>query len=81
MNAGPDVIAPVKYVSIYSAIDELVIPTSNAALKDGATNVELQSQCPQRAIEHLGLIIDATVYSGVEDALAGREIDMNCSAF
>ena len=81
LNAGPDVIAPVKYVSIYSAIDELVIPTSNAALKDGATNVELQSQCPQRAIEHLGLIIDATVYSGVEDALAGREIDMNCSAF
>jgi pimeloyl-ACP methyl ester carboxylesterase len=34
LNAGPDVIAPVKYVSIYSAIDELVIPPSNAALKD-----------------------------------------------
>jgi hypothetical protein len=31
-------------------------------------------------VGHLGLIIDGTVYSGVQDALAGRAITLNCWA-
>lgn len=80
LNAGPDVISPVKYVSIYSALDEVVFPTGNAALKDGATNVKVQSQCPVRTVGHLGLIADGTVYSGVADALANRAITLSCLA-
>ena len=80
LNAGPDVISPVKYVSIYSALDEVVFPASTAALKDGATNVKVQSQCPLRTVGHLGLIADGTVYSGVDDALANRSITLSCLA-
>lgn len=80
LNAGPDVISPVKYVSIYTAFDEVVFPYGTAALKDGATNVKVQSQCPLRTVGHLGLIADGTVYSGVDDALAGRSITLSCLA-
>ena len=80
LNAGPDVISPVKYVSIYTGLDEVVFPAANAALKDGATNVKVQSQCPLRTVGHLGLITDGTVYSGVDDALAGRKITLSCLA-
>lgn len=80
LNAGPDVISPVKYVSIYTIGDEVVFPHSTAALKDGATNVKVQSQCPLRSVGHLGLIADGTVYSGVDDALANRSITLSCLA-
>lgn len=80
LNAGPDVISPVKYVNIYTALDEVVFPAGNAAMKDGATNVKVQSQCPLRVVGHLGLIADGTVYSGVADALANRNVTLNCIA-
>lgn len=57
-----------------------MFPTGNAALKDGATNVKVQSQCPVRTVGHLGLIADGTVYSGVADALANRAITLSCLA-
>jgi hypothetical protein len=80
LNAGPDVIAPVKYTNIYTAFDELVRPVTNATLKDGATNVKVQDQCWLRVVGHLGLIIDGTVYDGVRDALRNESVRMNCFA-
>jgi len=80
LNAGPDVISPVKYTNIYTAFDELVRPVTNATLKDGATNVKVQSQCWLRVVGHLGLIIDGTVYDGVRDALRDAPVRMNCFA-
>jgi hypothetical protein len=80
LTAGSDVIGSVKYTNFYTNYDELVRPVTNATLKDGATNVRIQSQCWFRVVGHLGLILDGTVYSGVQDALAKRSIGLNCWA-
>lgn len=80
LNAGPDVIAPVKYTNIYTAFDELVRPVANATLRDGATSVKVQDQCFLRVVGHLGLILDGTVYDGVRDALRDEPVRMNCFA-
>lgn len=80
LNAGDDTIGSVRYTNLYTALDELVRPVANAALQDGATNVLIQSQCPLRVVEHVGLALDGTVYDGVHDALLGRPIWLNCFA-
>jgi len=80
LNEGDDTIGAVRYTNLYTAWDELVRPVTNAALNDGATNVLIQSQCPFRAVAHVGLALDGTVYDGVHDALLGRPIQLNCTA-
>jgi triacylglycerol esterase/lipase EstA (alpha/beta hydrolase family) len=80
LNAGDDTIGGVRYTNLYTAFDEVVFPVENATMRDGATNVRVQSQCWLRVVGHLGLIVDGTVYSGVSDALAGRPITLNCFA-
>ena len=80
LNAGDDTIGNVRYTNLYTSFDELVRPVDNARMNDGATNVRVQSQCWARVVGHLGLIVDGTVYSGVQDALAGRPITLNCWA-
>ena len=80
LNAGDDTIGNVRYTNIYTAYDELVRPVGNATLRDGATNVKVQSQCWFRVVGHVGLILDGAVYSGVEDALEGRRVSLSCWA-
>ena len=80
LNAGDDTIGNVKYTNFFTNQDELVRPVTNATLNDGATNVRVQSQCWLRIVGHLGLIVDGTVYSGVQDALEKRSISLNCFA-
>lgn len=80
LNDGDDTIGSVRYTNFYSALDELVRPVANASLQDGATNVKIQSQCPVRVVEHVGLALDGTVYSGVRQALAGEPIHLDCWA-
>jgi triacylglycerol lipase len=81
LNAGDDTIGAVRYTTIRTAQDELVVPTDNATLFDGAVNVKVQSPCWARVVGHLGLILDGTVYSGVRQALEGRTaISLNCWA-
>ncbi len=80
LNDGDDTIGAVRYTNLYTALDELVRPVDNAALNDGATNVLVQSQCPFRAVAHVGLALDGTVYDGVHDALLGGPIQLDCTA-
>jgi triacylglycerol lipase len=80
LNAGDDTIGNVRYTNLYTSFDELVRPVDNARMNDGATNVRVQSQCWARVVGHLGLIVDGTVYSGVQDALAGRAVTLDCWA-
>jgi triacylglycerol lipase len=80
LNAGDDTIGSVRYTNLYTIYDELVRPVENAALRDGATNVLVQSQCPLRVVGHVGLALDGTVYDGVHDALRGARVDLNCFA-
>ncbi len=80
LNAGDDTIGSVAYTNFYTNYDELVRPVTNATLADGAQNVRIQSQCWLRVVGHVGLILDGTVYSGVQDALAKRTMSLNCWA-
>lgn len=80
LNDGDDTIGAVRYTNLYTSLDELVRPVDNAALQDGATNVRIQSQCPFRLVEHVGLALDGTVYSGIHDALAGEPVTLDCYA-
>ena len=69
-----------RYTNFYTLYDELVRPVTNAALHDGATNVLIQSQCPLRVVDHVGLALDGTTYDGIHDALRGAPIALNCLA-
>ncbi|USX54411.1 alpha/beta fold hydrolase [Lentzea sp. HUAS12] len=78
LNAGDDTVGAVRYTNLYTGFDALVRPIDNARMSDGATNVLVQSQCPYRAVVHLGMPFDGAVYSGVQDALQGRQITLDC---
>jgi len=80
LNAGDDTPGASRYVSIYTGFDELVQPSGNARINDGAINVKVQSQCPFRIVGHLGLILDGAVYGLVRSALQGGTIKTNCFA-
>jgi triacylglycerol lipase len=80
LNAGDDTIGSVRYTNLYTIYDELVRPVDNAGLRDGATNVLIQSQCPFRVLGHIGLALDGTAYDGIHDALRGARIDLSCLA-
>ncbi|PWR12447.1 lipase [Micromonospora acroterricola] len=58
LNAGDDTPGAVRYTTIRTLQDELVRPTGNAVVNDGATNVLIQAYCPLRVVGHLGLVLD-----------------------
>ena len=80
LNAGDDTPGAVRYTAVRTLEDELVRPVDNAELRDGATNVLVQSACPLRVVGHLGLVLDGTVYSIVRQALTDAAIRPNCLA-
>jgi triacylglycerol lipase len=80
LNGTDDTPGDVRYTNFYTSLDELVRPVENAALRDGATNVKIQSQCRLRVVDHVSLALDGTVYSGIREALDGRPIHLNCWA-
>ncbi|SCL23823.1 lipase family alpha/beta hydrolase [Micromonospora inyonensis] len=80
LNAGDDTPGTVRYTTIRTLQDELVRPTQNATLADGAVNALVQTWCPVRIVGHLGLVLDGTTYTMVQDALADRAITPNCFA-
>lgn len=82
LNAGDDTIGAVRYTNIVSANDEVVVPyTTGWLANDGNNaNVRIQSPCFLRVVGHVGLATDGTVYSGIQDALAGARITLNCFA-
>ncbi|MFE9689965.1 lipase family alpha/beta hydrolase [Micromonospora sp. NPDC005806] len=80
LNGGDDTPGAVRWTTVRTWQDELVIPVDNAALADGATNVLVQAWCPLRIVGHLGLVLDGTTYTIVRQALAGATIRPNCFA-
>ncbi|MEU4567335.1 alpha/beta fold hydrolase [Micromonospora sp. NPDC023956] len=80
LNAGDDTPGAVRYTTIRTLQDELVRPTQHATLADGAVNALVQTWCPVRIVGHLGLVLDGTTYTMVQDALADRAITPNCFA-
>jgi len=82
LNAGDDTIGSVDYTNIASSFDEIVTPYWTAFLNNDGNNhnVLVQSPCFLRTVGHIGLPLDGTVYSGIEDALAHRSTSLDCFA-
>ncbi|MGC5308856.1 esterase/lipase family protein [Micromonospora zamorensis] len=80
LNAGDDTPGAVRYTTIRTLQDELVRPTGNAVVNDGATNVLIQTYCPLRVVGHLGLVLDGTAYTIVRGALVDGPVRPNCLA-
>ncbi|WBB67339.1 alpha/beta fold hydrolase [Micromonospora sp. WMMD812] len=80
LNAGDDTPGAVRYTTVRTVQDELVRPTQNATLADGATNVLIQAYCPLRLVGHLGLVLDGTTYTVIRGALADAGVNPNCFA-
>ncbi len=82
LNAGDDTIGNVRYTSIATRVDEIVFPYTTAFLANDGNiqNVTVQQQCWARYPGHLGLIFDGATFDGVNDALKGNTVNMNCWA-
>ncbi|GGO15641.1 esterase/lipase family protein [Micromonospora parathelypteridis] len=80
LNAGDDTPGSVRYTTIRTLQDELIRPTGNAVVNDGATNVLIQAYCPLRVVGHLGLVLDGTSYTIVRGALVDGPVRPNCLA-
>jgi triacylglycerol lipase len=66
----PETPGGARWVSIYTANDQTVIPVSTSILK-GAVNIELQDVCSGAQVSHGGLLQDPLAIGLVETALAG----------
>lgn len=68
VNKGGETPRLVHYTNIYTSSDELVQPVGTQALK-GGMNILLQDICPERNVDHLGIVGDGLTYNLVIDAL------------
>ncbi|MCW2966255.1 MAG: putative lipase [Solirubrobacteraceae bacterium] len=70
LNSGSESPGTVSYTNVYSQTDELVEPSSTVPTAGpNVANVEVQSLCPGRPINHAGLLDDAVAGAIVMDAL------------
>ena len=82
LNAGDDTIGNVVYTNLVTVWDELVIPYTSGFLRNDGnnTNLTIQWQCPFEFVAHAGVAGNATVYSGIVDALRHEAIRLDCWA-
>lgn len=80
LNAGDETHGDVTYFTIRTIWDEVVVPIDSVKLAGASANVLVQDQCPFRFVEHQLSALDGTVADGVNDALAGGPIRLNCWA-
>jgi triacylglycerol lipase len=81
LNGDDDTFGAVRYTNFATTLDLIVVPYTNSFQRSpGAVNVTIQQRCPLRVVEHLTIALDGTTYSGIQDALAGRPVTLNCLA-
>ena len=68
LNRGDETPGAVSYTNVYSAVDELVEPSTTVPM-DGAENIAVQAVCPGRPVHHGGLVHDAVAWALTLDAL------------
>lgn len=76
LNEGDATIGDVRYTSIYTDQDPVVVPVASTTLDDGATNVRVQDHLPDNRVGHQGMASDPAVRNDVEDALRGEPVDL-----
>ena len=76
LNAGDETPTAVDYTVVETSNDELVTPYQSAFLDPASdppsrlTNILLQDECPNDAVEHMGMPFDPAVQAIVANALA-----------
>lgn len=81
LNGDDDTFGAVRYTNFATTLDPIVVPYTNSFQRSpGAVNVTIQQHCPLRVVEHVTLTLDGTTYSGIQDALAGRPVTLDCLA-
>lgn len=73
LNAAPEVPAGPRFVSFWTAKDQVVLPPNSAVLT-GALNIEIQSVCPDSVVDHTGLPTDRLVAGMVAAELTGPAV-------
>lgn len=83
LNSGDQSVGNVKYTSIATVYDEIVLPYTSSFMRASDGNIEnvtLQHQCPWRFPEHFTIAMNGAVIDGVIDTLKGQPVRMNCWA-
>lgn len=82
LNAPGVNLGDVTYTNIATVYEQTVLPYTNSFMDQTGKvkNVTLQDQCPAILLANLGLGISGVIYTGVEDALAKRNIEFDCGA-
>ena len=82
LNTPSDTLPGIRHVNFASIYDTVSTPVENGLMTGpgDVTNVVIQDQCPNDPVDHLGLAFDGPVATGIDDALAGRVVELDCSA-
>jgi hypothetical protein len=73
LNRGDDTVAGVRYTTIVTKDDEVVVPYTNGFLRDGGVrNITLQDVCADDHTDHLGVPYDPIAIRLVRNALDPR---------
>lgn len=71
LNTPVDTVPGVRYTTIGSAVDEVIQPASNIALRGpGATNLVIQDLCPADMTGHFNMVYDRFTLETVRHVLA-----------
>jgi triacylglycerol lipase len=70
LNRGDETPPGPRFFSIWSALDQTVVPPATAAL-EGATNIRVQDVCPSARLGHGDLVTSALALGLVVEALEG----------
>jgi triacylglycerol lipase len=82
LNSPSDALPGIAHVNVVSLYDQVSTPywTGLMVGPGDIENVVVQDQCPDDLVDHGGLAFDGPVASAIDDALADRPVDLDCSA-
>lgn len=79
LNSGDPTPGSVRYVTVATLDDGVVQPVTRAAIP-GAENLIMQTDCPERAVGHFGLLSDAWTHQVVLAVLDDGAPEGDCAA-
>lgn len=69
LNADGEAVPGIEHTNIMTRYDELVIPYTSGAMRDGGTNIVVQDVCPNDPSEHGAVAFDPVVFQLIRNAL------------
>jgi len=83
LNGQDDAPGTVSYTNFVTKLDVIIQPYTSGLLKSTRStniNVTVQDQCLVDLVDHIGMIYDGPVLSGILNALAHQPVALNCLA-